>query len=123
MSNDEHELVVAGTEGIAMLGAVLVDWENMRRGRFGMAAPRFIAELLQQITDTLDGVSPVRHREQPIVKDSTCGAELTSNEVAALIGKSVRTIQRNPQKYREVLHGRDWRYPREFIEQLAGVHE
>jgi len=123
MSN-ERVIVIAGDENLVRLAAVLAEWGQHRRGRFGMAPPKFVAELQQEIVDKLQTPS-LGHQETPIVGYLPSGnfACLSTGEVAELVGKSARTILRNPQKYGGVLHGRDWRYPRTFIEELAGVHE
>ena len=118
MSN-ERVIVIAGDENLVRLAAVLAEWGQHRRGRFGMAPPKFVAELQQEIVDKLQTPS-LGHQEQPIVGYLLSGTSLCTKQVAQLIGKSARTILRNPQKYGGILHGRDWRYPKKVIEELAG---
>jgi len=100
---------------------MLEEYDQYRSARNGAPPTRLSAELKAKIIGILKA-PPVRHPEDPLVKDSTGGGSLclSTAEVAKLVGKSPRTILRNPSKYRGVLHGRDYRYPKHFIEQLTG---
>ncbi len=97
------------------------EYDQYRSIRNGQPPTRLSAELKLKIIEILKAPS-VRHPEGPLVKDLTSGTSpcLSTAEVAKLTGKSARTILRNTSKYRGILHGRDWRYPKDFIQELVG---
>ncbi len=117
----QRRLVITGDADLLLLAAMLTEYDQYRSIRNGQPPTRLSAELRLKIIEILKAPS-VRHPEGPLVKDLTSGASpcLSTAEVAKLVGKSPRTILRNPSKYRGVLHGRDYRYPKHFIEQLTG---
>jgi len=100
---NERRIVITGDEDLIRLAVILTEHGKYRSDRYDLTPPKFAAELQQEIVDVLE-TPPVRHEEPADLKESSCGdfLSLSTAEVAALVGKSARTILRQPEKYRGV---------------------
>ena len=113
-------LTIEGTRSLLLVAGALALADKMNRD-IGSPPAVGSVELQAAIKATLECTAVQPNNGD--LGELTSGAELTSKQVAALLGVSRSTITRNAKKYRGRREGIKWLFPADYIYDLIGVNE